>query len=57
MIEGTKDIQFINAICLQQLPNNFTILYFLMQINLCKDIMKMCSQHIMSHIYFQGDGH
>jgi hypothetical protein len=43
IIKNTKDIQFINLICNQQPPNNLAIYIYFIQINLCKNIMKMCS--------------
>jgi hypothetical protein len=42
-IKNTKDIQFINLICNQQSPNNFLFYIYFIQINLCKNIMKMSS--------------
>ncbi len=46
--KNTKDIEFINSICNRQPPNNFTIVYYFIQINLCKNTMKMCS---LTHIF------
>ncbi len=42
--KNTKDIEFINSICNQQPPNDFTILYlFYTNKIMCKNTMKICS--------------
>jgi len=42
-IENITDIQFINLIYNQQPSNNLLFLIYFIQINLCKNTIKMCS--------------
>jgi hypothetical protein len=52
MSKSIEDIEFINSSCYRYLPINLIVSHLSIQINLCKNIMKMCSlTHQVPHLF------